>query len=115
VRILVDLGFTVLATGGTRDFLAQNGVPAERVNKVFEGRPNIVDRMKNGEVSLVFNTTEGAQSIKDSYGIRTTALGMKTPYYTTAAGAAAAARAIANRREGDIEVASLQSYARAPQ
>jgi carbamoyl-phosphate synthase large subunit len=111
-RTLSHLGFTLLATGGTRDFLAQNGVPAERVNKVYEGRPDIVDRMKNGEVKLVFNTTEGAQSIKDSYGIRATALGMKTPYYTTAAGAAAAARAIENRRAGPIDVRPLQDYAR---
>ncbi len=110
-RTLVRLGFTLLATAGTRDFLAQNDVPAERVNKVFEGRPDIVDRMKNGEVKLVFNTTEGAQSIKDSYGIRATALGMKTPYYTTAAGAAAAARAIENRRAGPIDVRPLQDYA----
>jgi len=80
---------------------------------VFEGRPNIVDAMKNGEIALVFNTTEGAQSIKDSAGIRATALSMKTPYYTTAAGADAASRAIGNRRDGEIEVAPLQSYARA--
>jgi carbamoyl-phosphate synthase large subunit len=107
---LARLGFRILATEGTRTFLAQNGVPAEHVNKVFEGRPHIVDRMKNGEIVLVFNTTEGAQSIKDSAGIRATALSMKTPYYTTAAGAAAAARAIENRREGEIEVAPLQDY-----
>jgi carbamoyl-phosphate synthase large subunit len=66
--------------------------------------------MKNGDIALVFNTTEGAQSVKDSAGIRATALSMKTPYYTTAAGAAAAARAIENRREGEIEVAPVQAY-----
>ncbi len=111
VRTLAALGFTVVATQGTADFLAQNGVAAERVNKVFEGRPNIVDRMKDGGVALVFNTTEGAQSIRDSAGIRSTALSMKTPYYTTAAGAAAAARAIENRQAGALEVRPLQDYA----
>ena len=112
-RRIAGLGFSIIATEGTRDFLQANGVPAQRVNKVFEGRPNIVDAMKNGEIALVFNTTEGAQSIKDSAGIRATALSMKTPYYTTAAGADAASRAIGNRRDGEIEVAPLQSYARA--
>ncbi len=110
-RRLHGLGFSLIATEGTQQFLHANGVPAERVNKVFEGRPHIVDRMKNGEIALVLNTTEGAQSIRDSAGIRAVALSMKTPYYTTAAGAAAAARAIENRRDGPIEVAPLQSYA----
>ncbi len=113
-RRIAAMGFSIIATEGTRDFLQANGVPAQRVNKVFEGRPNIVDAMKNGEIALVFNTTEGAQSIKDSAGIRATALAMKTPYYTTAAGADAASRAIENRRDGAIEVAPLQSYGRAP-
>jgi carbamoyl-phosphate synthase large subunit len=111
-RRIHGLGFRIIATEGTRNFLAANGVPAERVNKVFEGRPHIVDLMKNGEIALVFNTTEGAQSVKDSYGIRAAALSMKTPYYTTASGAVAAAMAIENRRDGAIEVAPLQSYAR---
>jgi carbamoyl-phosphate synthase large subunit len=111
-RRLHRLGFRLVATEGTQQFLAQNGVAAERVNKVFEGRPHIVDMMKNGEIALVFNTTEGVQSIKDSAGIRATALTMKTPYCTTAAGAAAVAKAIENRRDGEIEVAPLQGYAR---
>ena len=111
-RRLSRLGFRLVATEGTRAFLAQNGVASDRVNKVFEGRPNIVDMMKNGDIALVLNTTEGAQSVKDSAGIRATALTMRTPYYTTAAGAAAAARAIENRREGEIEVSPLQGYAR---
>jgi carbamoyl-phosphate synthase large subunit len=113
-RRLDRLGFRIVATGGTQRFLQENGVPAERVNKVFEGRPHIVDRMKDGEIALVFNTTEGAQSIRDSSGIRATALAMKTPYCTTAAGAAAVARAIENRRDGALEVAPLQSYAPRP-
>jgi carbamoyl-phosphate synthase large subunit len=110
--ILDRLGFHILATAGTCAFLTENGVKAERVNKVYEGRPDIVDHMKNGGVTLVFNTTEGAQSVKDSFDIRATALGMKIPYYTTAAGAVAAAKAIETMREGDLEVAPLQDYAR---
>ncbi|MEM9371620.1 MAG: hypothetical protein AAGA26_10735, partial [Pseudomonadota bacterium] len=71
---------------------------------------HIVDRMKDGGVTLVFNTTEGAQTVRDSFEIRATALSMKIPYCTTATGADAVARAIANMREGDLDVASLQSY-----
>ncbi len=110
-RTLVESGMSILATGGTAAFLSENGVPVERVNKVFEGRPHIIDRMKNGDVALVFNTTEGAQSLKDSYAIRATALSMRTPYYTTAAGSAAAARAIKKLAEGALSVAPLQDYA----
>jgi carbamoyl-phosphate synthase large subunit len=111
-RILDRLGFAIIATGSTCDFLRSKGVTAERVNKVYEGRPDIVDKMKDGLVQLVFNTTEGAQAVRDSFEIRATALAMKTPYYTTAAGAVAAARAIENLKEGTLEVAPLQSYAR---
>ncbi|MCL5778172.1 carbamoyl-phosphate synthase large subunit [Limibaculum sp. FT325] len=110
-RILDRLGFTILATAGTCAFLTERGVRAERVNKVYEGRPDIVDHLKNGGVTLVFNTTEGAQSVKDSFDIRATALTMKIPYYTTAAGAVAAARAIETLSEGELEVAPLQGYA----
>jgi len=111
-QILDRLGFSILATAGTCDYLSARGVKAERVNKVYEGRPHIVDRMKDGLVTLVFNTTEGPQAVRDSFDIRATALAMKTPYYTTAAGALAAARAIENLKEGVIEVAPLQSYTR---
>ncbi|MEO1293283.1 MAG: hypothetical protein AAFV62_10705, partial [Pseudomonadota bacterium] len=90
--------------------LNTNGIPVTQVRKVHEGHPHIVDTMKNAEVALVFNTTEGAQSLKDSFDIRATALLNKIPYYTTAAGAAAATRAIENLRAGDLEVAPLQSY-----
>ena len=111
VRRLVAEGFKVIATEGTEIFLSQNGVPVERVAKVYENvRPNIVDRMKNGEVQLVFNTTEGLQSLKDSFSIRRSALTMKIPYYTTVSGALAAAQAIAALRQGTLEVRPLQSY-----
>lgn len=110
--ILVGLGFEIIATGGTQAYLAEQGVPATRINKVYEGRPNIVDRMKDGGVTLVFNTTEGAQSIRDSFDIRAIALRQKIPYYTTAAGALAGAMAIATMSEGALEVSPLQSYTR---
>jgi carbamoyl-phosphate synthase large subunit len=111
VRLLIARGFTVLATEGTRRHLAELGIPAEGVRKVLEGRPHIVDRMKNGDVQLVFNTTEGRQSLEDSFSLRRAALMSKIPYYTTAAGALAAARAISAEADGAFEVRSLQSYA----
>ncbi len=104
------LGFKIIATGGTCDYLQEHGVDAQRVNKVLQGRPHIIDAMKNNEVDLVFNTTEGAQSLTDSFTIRRTALIMKIPYYTTVAGARAAVKAIETRRAGALEVAALQSY-----
>jgi len=110
VRQLVELGFEVIATSGTAQFLAEAGVPVERVNKVAEGRPHIVDRIVDGEIALIFNTTEGWQSHKDSQSIRATAIDRKVPYYTTAAASAAAARAIATVRVSELEVRSLQDY-----
>ena len=110
VRLLAGLGFRILATGGTATYLAAQGVQVELVKKVLEGRPHIVDAMKNGEVQLVFNTTEGRQSLADSFALRRTALMMKTPYYTTAAGALAAAQAIVATVEDTLEVRPLQSY-----
>jgi len=107
---LLDMGFSIIATGGTADYLQQQGLDVARVNKVLEGRPHVVDALKNGEVDLVFNTTEGAQSVKDSRSIRITALAQKIPCITTAAGARAAVRAIEAMRAGDLEVAPLQSY-----
>jgi carbamoyl-phosphate synthase large subunit len=90
--------------------LRQAGVAVEIVNKVLEGRPHIVDRMLSGEVQLLFNTTEGAQAIADSFSLRRTALTHNIPYYTTVAGARAAVQAIAALKTGSLEVASLQSY-----
>jgi len=110
IRKLADSGFSIIATGGTQRFLADNGVAVERVNKVAEGRPHIVDRIIDGEVSLIFNTTEGWQSLKDSASIRQAALGAKVAIYTTAAAAVVAADAIVAQRGGKLEVRSLQSY-----
>jgi carbamoyl-phosphate synthase large subunit len=109
-RALKEMGFDLLATRGTAKFLQSEGLEVRVVNKVLEGRPHVVDAIKNGEVQLVFNTTEGSQALSDSLSIRRTALQMKVPYYTTVAGAAAATEAIAALREGALEVAPLQSY-----
>jgi carbamoyl-phosphate synthase large subunit len=110
MRDLVDLGFRILATRGTRRALAAHGIPCEQVNKVLEGRPHIVDLMKNGEAQLVFNTTEGAKALADSKDIRRTALLYHIPYYTTLAGALAATQAIKALAAGTLAVAPLQSF-----
>jgi carbamoyl-phosphate synthase large subunit len=110
VEKMVELGFSIIATGGTAAHLQAKGLPVEVVNKVAQGRPHIVDRITDGEVAVVFNTTEGWQSLKDSHSIRTTALNKKVPYFTTAAASLAAARSIEALRGHALEVASLQSY-----
>ena len=109
---LQRLGFKVMATGGSADYLAKKGIEVVKVNKVAEGRPHIVDAMKNGEVQLVFNTTEGAQSYRDSYSIRRTALTQNIPYYTTISGARASIQAIRRLKSGaPLGVRALQAYA----
>ena len=110
VKLLAARGFEVLATGGTYAFLTGLGHEVTLVKKVLEGRPHIVDAMKNGDVQLVFNTTEGRQSLEDSFSLRRAALMMKIPYYTTTAGALAAAQAIGALMDGTLEVRSLQSH-----
>ncbi|MBM1220038.1 carbamoyl-phosphate synthase large subunit [Ponticoccus sp. SC2-23] len=108
-RSLADQGFGFLATRGTAAWLTDAGITCETVNKVYEGGLTIVDRMKDGHVQLVWNTTEGAQAVEDSRDIRSVALYDKIPYYTTAAGARASAGAIAARAEGDVGVRALQA------
>jgi carbamoyl-phosphate synthase large subunit len=110
IRLLAKLGFKVIATSGTQRFLADSGIEAEKVNKVAEGRPHIVDAITNGQVQLVFNTTEGATSLADSKSLRRAALLHKVPYYTTLSGAVAAARGLKAYLGGDLEVRALQSY-----
>ena len=109
-RQLVSWGFELVATSGTARKLSEDGLPVTAVNKVQEGRPDIVDEMRSGHIQLVFNTTEGAQAISDSFSLRRTALTHGIPYYTTVAGARAAVQAIGALREGCLEVAPLQSY-----
>ena len=106
---LVELGFQIVATSGTSKWLSGVGIPCEKVNKVYEGRPNIVDHLKNAEIKLVINTTEGTQSINDSREIRSVALFDKIPYFTTAAAAIAAVMAMQARNEGDLMVKPLQA------
>jgi carbamoyl-phosphate synthase large subunit len=110
IRRLEGQGFRIVATSGTQRFLAAGGVACAKINKVLEGRPHIVDAIKNGEIQLVFNTTEGAQALTDSRSLRRAALLHRVPYYTTIAGAVAASLGIEAYRHGDIEVRPLQSY-----
>ena len=91
---LYNLGFKIMATAGTSQFLEQAGFPNQKVNKVREGRPHVVDLMKNGEIQLVINTTIGSKSVSESASIRQTALINRIPYTTTVAGARATAEAI---------------------
>ena len=107
-KILIDLEFDLVATRGTRAFLEQYGIGCEVINKMYEGRPNIYDMLKNSEISLVMNTTEGAQAVEDSREIRSVALYDKIPYYTTAAAAHAAALAMQARNEDELVVKALQ-------
>ena len=110
VKTLLKKGFRVIATGGTQQYLAQQGLAVEPVNKVAEGRPHIVDAIIDGAVQLIFNTTEGWQSLLDSKSIREAALEKKLPYYTTAAASLAVAQAIAEVSPDQLEVRSLQDY-----
>ncbi len=110
VKALAAIGFKVIATSGTQRYLVENGVDAKKINKVLEGRPHIVDEIKNGRVHLVINTTEGAQALADSRSLRRAALLHKVPYYTTLAGAIAAAEAIVAYAGGDLQVRPLQAY-----
>ncbi len=113
VRELVDAGFKIIATGGTQRFLEAEGIPCSKVNKVLEGRPHIVDAMKNADVQLVINTTEGSKALEDSRSLRRTALINKIPYYTTVAGAVAATKGIVANAFGTLDVEPLQSYVNA--
>ena len=107
---LIELGFRLVATGGTADHLAQAGLAVSYVNKVKEGSPHIVDAIKNEQIQLVFNTTEGSLDLADSFDLRREALLKGVPYYTTVAGCRAMVRAIGAAKDGSLQVASLQSY-----
>ncbi len=109
-RIFHDLGFEILATSGTAKLLKEAGVPATPVLKVYEGRPNIVDRIINGDVALVINTASGKLTVQDSKSIRQSTLQYGVPYSTTLDGAKAIALAIADARKHGLNVRSLQEY-----
>ena len=108
-QVLSGMGFKLIATGGTAKFLEAAGIACEVVKKVYEGRPDVVDMMKDGGIQLVLNTTEGAASVEDSREIRSVALYDKIPYFTTLAGAHAAALAMKERGEGELVVKALQA------
>ena len=110
VEKLAALGFRVLATGGTQRYLAKHGVKAEKINKVLEGRPHIEDAIRNRQVQIVFNTTEGQKAVSDSKSLRRATLMQRVPYYTTLSGAAAVSEAIAALKAGSLEVRPLQNY-----
>ncbi len=105
-RELLRRGFSIVATGGTHDFLVANGIACERINKVIEGRPHIVDRIKNGEIAFIVNTTEGKQAIADSFSIRREALQQRVTYSTTVSGAKALLHSLDFRNNPDVH--SLQ-------
>ena len=109
-RDLHEMGFEILATGGTMTVLTGAGVPATRINKVMEGRPHAVDAMLSGDIQLVINTAMGAASMRDSFSLRHTALKNKIPYYTTVSGSRAAAQAIMALQKGDLGVRTLQGF-----
>ena len=110
VKELEDIGFSILATGGTCDFLNQKGISAKKINKVLQGSPHIVDEIENNDIALVFNTTETPQAIMDSKSIRRSTLENNIPYYTTVSGAIAAVAGIKAIRNGEIDVDTIQSY-----
>ena len=110
VRALAEMGFRIIATRGTKRQLDAHGIACEKINKVLEGRPHVVDAITNGEVDIVFNTTEGAKALANSFSIRRSALLYHVPYYTTVAGALAVTEAIKALRAGNLKVAPLQSY-----
>ena len=107
---LRDMGFLLVATSGTANTLKGAGLAVDRIKKVLEGRPHVVDNMISGHIDLVINTTEGAQAIRDSFSLRRTAITHNIPYYTTIEGAKAAVRGIKAISEGPLDVSPLQSY-----
>ncbi len=109
-RDIAALGFTIIATAGTAKYLADKGINVQPVNKVAEGQPHVVDALINGKVQLVFNTTEGAQSLLDSASIRRAALAQGIPYYTTISGARAVVQAIRVLKTRPLEAGALQTY-----
>ena len=110
IRQLADAGFRIIATGGTQRYLDEVGIPCEKINKVLEGRPHIVDEIRNGGVQVVINTTEGAKAVSDSRDIRRFALLGRIPYYTTVSGAIAAIEGILAWQADSLHVKALQDY-----
>ncbi|MDI6890438.1 MAG: carbamoyl-phosphate synthase large subunit [Thermodesulfovibrionales bacterium] len=110
VKKLLELGLSVIATRGTARYLKEHGLEVEVVNKVTEGRPHIVDLIKNKEINFVINTVSGTQAQKDSFSIRQSALQYKVPFTTTVSGAFAAVKAIEILKEKEVNIKSIQEY-----
>ena len=110
MKKLVEMGFKLVATGGTQRYFEDKDIPSTKINKILEGRPHVVDAIKNGEIQLVLNTTETRSSQSDSKPIRQTALMQKVPYYTTLPGILSVTKAIAAQKEGRLDVKPLQDY-----
>ncbi|NMD06420.1 MAG: carbamoyl phosphate synthase large subunit, partial [Phyllobacteriaceae bacterium] len=110
IKKLAELGFAIRATGGTHSYLEQKGIASVKINKVLEGRPHVVDAIKNGDIQLVLNTTESKSSESDSKSIRQTAVMQKVPYYTTLPGILSVTKAIAAQKADTIQVRPLQDY-----
>ena len=113
IKKLVELGFAIKATAGNHAFFESKGVPSTKINKVLEGRPHVVDAIKNGDIQLVLNTTETRSSESDSKSVRQTAVMQKVPYYTTLPGIISATKAIAAHKADTIQVRPLQDYFKA--
>ena len=107
---LIDLGFKIISTKGTQKYLSEKGLEVEFVNKVMQGRPNVVDRLVSGDVDLIFNTTGGAQAIADSFSIRETALKRNIPNYTVASSFRSVVRGITALKEDNLKVKSVQEH-----
>ena len=109
-KMLLSLGFSIIATEGTSKYLEINNIKVTKINKVSQGRPHLVDAIKDGLVNIIFNTTEGEQSIKESFSLRRAALSANIPYYTTLAGSKAATEAIISLNKDELTVKPIQSY-----
>ncbi|HKZ57189.1 MAG TPA: carbamoyl phosphate synthase large subunit, partial [Thermodesulfovibrionales bacterium] len=110
VKKLLELGLSVIATRGTAQYLKEHGIDVEVINKVAEGRPHIVDLIKNKEIHFVINTVSGTQAQKDSFSIRQSALQYKVPFTTTISGASAAVEAIEILKKKKVNIKSIQEY-----
>ena len=107
---MIDIGFCIFATKGTAKYLEERNIQVIKIKKVYEGSPNVVDALRKNKIQLVINTTEGSESIADSFSLRRTTLKKNIPYYTTIAGAIAAVDAIKSISRGDMRIKSLQSH-----
>ncbi|MCJ7445286.1 MAG: hypothetical protein MUO26_12315 [Methanotrichaceae archaeon] len=107
---LMEAGLKIIATDNTAEYLKKSGIPAERINKIYNGSPNVLDFMKRGEVRLIINTPTTKQHVKDGYQIRRSAVDYHVPYITTVQAAQAAADAILMAKKGQITIKALDEY-----